>query len=258
MSSHERALKDDVNNVIYQRCQYAYEWCIPFITGKKVLDTGCGLGYGAAYMAHYAKEITGIDYDKETIESDRKQYAEIKNLDFVHGSIPPLPFPDGTFDVVTSYQFIEHIHPRKEFIKECLRVLKPGGKALITTPNIKRSLARNPFHVHEYTFEEMNKEVSLYNNNFVLLGLNANERTRKYYEENGKFVRKILKWDILGLHKILPSKILFIPYNWITSMMRKQLKEQVSDAASITTKDFFIQKDNLDDCWDIYVVAEKN
>src|SRR4029078_320690 len=147
------------------------------------------------------------------------------NLNFVHGSIPPLPFEDATFDVVTSFQFIEHIHPRKEFIKECLRVLKPGGKALITTPNIKRSLARNPFHVHEYTFDEMQKEVSLYNNNFELLGLNANERTRKYYEENGKFVRNILKWDILGLHKILPSKILFIPYNWITSMMRKQLKE---------------------------------
>ncbi len=257
MSSHERALKDEANNVIYQRCQYAYEWCIPIITGKKVLDTGCGLGYGAAYMAQHANEITGIDYDAETIENNKKEYASIKNISFVQGSIPPLPFPDNSFDVVTSFQFIEHIHLRKEFTKECLRVVKPGGKVLITTPNIKRSLARNPFHIHEYTFDEMNKEVSLFTNQFELLGLNANERVRKYYEENGKFVRMILKFDILGLHKILPAKILFVPYNWITSLMRNKLKEQISQTSDISTKDFFLQKNNLDDCWDIFVVAEK-
>jgi hypothetical protein len=136
--------------------------------------------------------------------------------------------------------------------------VKPGGKVLITTPNIKRSLARNPFHVHEYTFDEMNGEVSMYTKNFEMQGLNASERVRKYYEENGKFVRMILKWDVLGLHKILPAKILFIPYNWITSLMRNKLKEQVSQTADISTGDFFLQKKNLDDCWDIFVIAGKN
>jgi ubiquinone/menaquinone biosynthesis C-methylase UbiE len=257
MSSHERALRDEANNVTYQRCQYAYEWCIPYITGKKVLDTGCGLGYGADYMSAYAAEVVGIDYDNETIEQNRKTYADKKNISFVQGSIPPLPFPDNSFDVVTSFQFIEHIHHRKEFIKECLRVVKPGGQVLITTPNIKRSLARNPFHIHEYTFDEMKGEVSIYTKNFETLGLNATERVRRYYEENGKFVRMILKWDILGLHKILPAKILFIPYNWITSLMRNKLKEKVSQTAAITTDDFFLQKENLDDCWDIFVVASK-
>jgi ubiquinone/menaquinone biosynthesis C-methylase UbiE len=255
MSSHERALRDEANNVIYQRCQYAYEWCIPYVKGKKVLDTGCGLGYGAAYMADHAGEITGIDYDSATIEQNKKTYSSIKNLNWVHGAIPPLPFPDATFDVVTSYQFIEHIHPRKEFLKECLRVLKPGGTLLVTTPNIKRSLARNPFHIHEYTFEEMKNEISLFTKNFELQGLNANEIVRKYYEENGKFVRMILKWDIFGLHKILPASVLTRPYNWITSLMRNKLKEQVSQTAGITTKDFFLQKDNLDDCWDIFLIA---
>ena len=91
MSSHERAHHDEANNVTYQRCQYAYEWCIPMITGKKVLDTGCGLGYGAADMAEHASEIVGIDYDAETIEANKKEYAGIKNLSFVQGSIPPLP-----------------------------------------------------------------------------------------------------------------------------------------------------------------------
>jgi hypothetical protein len=111
--------------------------------------------------------------------------------------------------------------------------------------------------VHEYTFDEMTKEVSLFTPKFEMLGLNANEKVRKYYEENGRFVRMILKWDVLGLHKILPAKLLFIPYNWITSLMRRKLQEQVRQTTDITTSDFFLQKHDLDDCWDIYVVAEK-
>ena len=257
MSSHERALQDEANNVTYQRCQYAYEFVKDIIKGKEVLDIGCGLGYGASLMAQSAKKVTGVDYDEDTIQQNKIRLAAINNLDFKRGTVPPLPFPDGSFDVITAFHFIEHIKGRKGFIKDCLRVLKPGGKAIISTPNIKKSLARNPFHVHEYTFDEMKNEVSLYTNKVELLGLNGTERVQKYYEENGKFVRNILKFDILGIHKILPGKVLQIPYNWITSVMRNKLKDKVATTTDITLKDFFLQKNNLDECWDIFVVAGK-
>jgi ubiquinone/menaquinone biosynthesis C-methylase UbiE len=257
MSSHERALNDEANNITYQRCQYAYEWSIPFITGKKVLDTGCGLGYGANFMSGYATEVVGIDYDRETIEQNKKSYSDKKNISFVEGTIPPLPFPDGTFDVVTSYHFIEHLNERKVFIGECIRILKPGGKLLLTTPNTKKSFARNPFHVHEYTFDEISKELNSFTKNIELLGLNGNEQVNKYYDENGKFVRMILKFDFLGLHKILPGKILQLPYNLLTSLMRNRLKEKITEAIHFTSKDFFLQKENLDECWDIFVVGGK-
>jgi ubiquinone/menaquinone biosynthesis C-methylase UbiE len=257
MSSHERAHHDEANNVTYQRCQFAYEFAKPFITGKKVLDVGCGLAYGTALMAGSATSITGIDYDQQTVEDNIKRYHAIKNLDFKQAVIPPLPFPDAGFDVITAFQFIEHIGPRKEFVKECLRVLKPGGSLLVTTPNAKKSLARNPFHVHEYTFDEMQKEVSSLTTKFELRGLNGNERVNKYYEENGKFVRMILRFDILKMHRWLPSALLSKPYNWITSLMRNKLKEKVDQTTDISTKDFFVQNDNLDNCWDIYLIANK-
>lgn len=257
MSSHERALKDDANNVTYQRCQYAYEYVTPLMKDKNVLDVGCGLAYGTALMAASAASIKGIDYDQSTLDDNKDRYAAIKNLSFERVTVPPLPYPDNSFDVVTTFQFIEHIHKRYEFTKECIRVLKPGGKLYITTPNIKRSLARNPFHIHEYTFEEMRKEVGSLTSNFELLGLNGNERVRHYYEENGKFVRSILKWDIFGLHKILPAKLVAAPYNLITSIMRNKLKEKVDTTAGITTADFSLQRDNLDDTWDIYVIVTK-
>lgn len=257
MSSHERAHHDEANNVTYQRCQYAYEFAKPFIAGQKVLDVGCGLAYGTALMAESAASITGLDYDKETIEENRKQYSSIKNLDFSQAIIPPLPMPDNSYDVITSFQFIEHIAPRKEFLKECFRVLKPGGSLLVTTPNAKKSLARNPFHVHEYTFDEMKREVSSMNDLFELKGLNGNEKVNTYYAENGKFVRMILRFDILKMHRWLPSAWLSKPYNWITSLMRNKLKDKVDQTKDITTKDFFLQPENLDECWDIYLIARK-
>ena len=257
MSSHERALKDEANNVTYQRCQYAYEYVTPLIKDKNVLDVGCGLAYGTALMAASAATIKGIDYDQSTLDDNKERYSDIKNISFERVTVPPLPYPDNSFDVITTFQFIEHIHKRYEFMKECIRVLKPGGKLYITTPNTKRSLARNPFHIHEYTFDEMKAEISSLTNNFELLGLNANEKVRNYYEENGKFVRKILKWDVFGLHKILPTKIVAAPYNLITSIMRNKLKDKVEATSGITTADFFLQDNDLDDTWDIYLIVSK-
>jgi ubiquinone/menaquinone biosynthesis C-methylase UbiE len=257
MSSHERAQQDEANNVTYQRCQYAYEFAQSYIAGKKVLDIGCGNGYGTALMAKSAKEIVGLDYDAATVAGNQSTYRSISNISFKQGSIPPIPYDDGSFEVITAFQFIEHIEPRKEFLKECLRVLSPGGTLLVTTPNSKKSLARNPFHVHEYTFNEMQEELSSLGAAFELQGLNGNESVNQYYAENGKFVRMILKWDVFKLHQRLPAGLLTKPYNLITNLMRNKLKDQVSQTTGISTKDFFLQKEDLDACWDIYLIAKK-
>jgi hypothetical protein len=103
----------------------------------------------------------------------------------------------------------------------------------------------------------MKKEVSTLSGNFKLKGLNGNETVNNYYAENGKFVRMILRFDIFKMHRWLPSAWLSKPYNWITSMMRNKLKEKVDQTTNITTKDFFLQDQNLDDCWDIYLIAGK-
>lgn len=259
IADYERPANVDYNNVTYQRCQFAYDhFATPYVAGKKVLDVGCGHGYGTAEMAKHAADITGIDYSKPTVEANNRRYANaFPNLRFLEAKAPPLPFPDESFDVVTSFQFIEHLEERRDFIKEAHRVLRRGGVFLLTTPNVKRSLARNPFHAHEYTFDEMRAEIASAFDSFELFGLAGNEKVEAYYRKNAEWARRVLKWDVLGLHKLLPASLLVKPYNFITNLMRKDLSKRVAETTQITSDDFYLRQTELDATLDIFVVAKK-
>lgn len=257
--TRERPSFEEANNVTVKRCFYAYEFARNYIANKDVADIGCGPAYGSSDMAKYAKSVTGVDYSQETIDDNISQHAAVNNLKFVRSVVPPINLPDASMDVVTAFQFIEHIQDQAGFIKDVFRVLKPGGVFLCTTPNAEMSIARNPFHIHEMTFEEMRKEATTVfgATGIELQGLQGNDKVNTYYEENSKWVRRIMKWDILGIHKILPASLLIKPYNWITTLMRDQLKEKNDATLEIDTKDFYLQKEGLEKTWDIFLIAKK-
>jgi ubiquinone/menaquinone biosynthesis C-methylase UbiE len=257
MFDRERPSFEDSNNVTVKRCFFAYEFAVNYIKNKTTADIGCADGYGTHYLAGFSSHTTGVDYSEVTIQEARKKHASIKNLDFKSGKVPPIPLPDNSMDVITAFQFIEHIQLRPEFMKDVKRVLKPGGVFLCSTPNIKMSIARNPFHVHEYTFDEMNKEASAIFDSIELWGVQGNEKVNKYYEDNAKWAKKILRLDPLGIHKLIPASWLVAPYNFLTTLMRKDLKNQNQDTLAIETTDFFVTQDKLDFTWDIFLIAKK-
>ncbi len=254
----ERPSFEDSNNVTVQRCFFAYEFAESYITGKTAADVGCANGYGTVHLAKFATQITGLDYSTITVENNKKEYADKPNMSFIQCKVPPIALPDESVDVVTAFQFIEHIQDQLGFIKDVKRVLRPGGVFICTTPNASMSIARNPFHVHEYTFAEMKGHMEqVFGSNYELMGLNGNAVVNKYYEDNSRWAKRILRLDPLGLHKLIPASWLIKPYNYLTSKMRKNLKESNSDTLNISTKDFILQKENLDVCWDIFAVARK-
>lgn len=148
--------------LIYVLHTATYDFARPYVAGKEVLDFGCGTGYGTAGLAEVASRITGVDIAPEAVAHAREHYRA-ENLDFrTIGSIEDtdLPFADGSFDVVVSFQVVEHVVAVDRYLAEIRRVLRPGGTFLCVTPDRTLRLFPgqrpwNEFHVTEYAPAEL-------------------------------------------------------------------------------------------------------
>lgn len=144
----------DLFNEHFARYVYARSFC----SGQRVLDTGCGVGYGSAYLANVASLAVGLDNDPKAIQYARSRYGG-SNTTWVVGNCQQLPFSAHTFDVVTSFELIEHLPDADAYLGEVRRVLREGGALLVSTPNRPvyhehLGEARNPFHVREWDHDE--------------------------------------------------------------------------------------------------------
>lgn len=139
---------------------------------KKVLDIACGEGYGSNHIAKFAKEVKGVDISDIDISKAIDKYKK-DNLEFVVGSILDIPFGDKTFDMIVSYETLEHLAEHEVILKEVNRVLKPGGLLIISTPNklnySDKKSYKNPFHVKELYPEEFKLLVGKYFSNIQML-----------------------------------------------------------------------------------------
>ncbi|MGQ9535961.1 MAG: class I SAM-dependent methyltransferase [Actinomycetota bacterium] len=145
-------------NYWFQRHLVAYRFLLPYAAGRRVLDLGCGEGYGTDLLATVAREAVGVDLAPEAVYHARRTYHR-PNLRFLYRDIYDLGLEDGSFDLVCSLQVVEHLHHPDRFMEEARRVLAPGGLCVITTPN--RSILSpgqdrpiNPFHIREYDHRE--------------------------------------------------------------------------------------------------------
>ena len=156
-----------------------YTFAARLARGKRVLDAGCGAGYGSAELAQAADSVIGVDRAAEAIDFARAAYG-LPNLRFEQASCEALPHPGGTFDLVVAFEVIEHLDHWREFLLEARRVLAPAGQLIVSTPNklyyteSRGPTGANPFHVHEFDFEEFRSElhgvfphVSLYLENHI-------------------------------------------------------------------------------------------
>lgn len=131
---------------------HRYVFASRLVAALDVLDAACGEGYGAAWLARSARSVTGLDIDLPTVEAARARYARPR-LSFEAGSVISMPFGDGSFDCVVSFETLEHLAEQREMMAEMRRVLRPGGFLVISTPNrpeySERRDFHNAFHVRE-------------------------------------------------------------------------------------------------------------
>ncbi|OGL39924.1 MAG: hypothetical protein A3C43_06325 [Candidatus Schekmanbacteria bacterium RIFCSPHIGHO2_02_FULL_38_11] len=142
---------------IFYEHLHRYLFAQKLIEGKRILDLGCGEGYGSFLLAMNASLTTGLDLSKEAIQNTKIKYRK-ENLNFIVGSCGYIPFKNNSFDVVVSFEVIEHIEDQVGMIKEVFRILSRDGILVISSPD-KRFFSEkegilNKFHVKELYREE--------------------------------------------------------------------------------------------------------
>ncbi|HUS05373.1 MAG TPA: methyltransferase domain-containing protein [Bryobacteraceae bacterium] len=155
----ERVIPKQVDPNLWNEHVARYAFAARLATGRRVLDAGCGTGYGASELAKTASFASGLDVAADAVEYARTHYPR-RNLAWLHSSCTALPFRDGSFDLVVAFEVIEHLKDWQSLIREARRVLAPGGQFIVSTPNkayygeSRKLSGPNPFHEHEFEYEE--------------------------------------------------------------------------------------------------------
>ena len=154
----ERLIPGQTDPGLFNEHFARYVYARMFAAGRTVLDTGCGVGYGSSYLAECARSVVGLDNDARTIQYARSRYCR-SNTHYIVGDCKSLPFGRGAFELVTSFEVIEHLSEVEAYLAEVRRILEPGGVFLVSTPNrpvyaAHRGPQPNPFHIREWDLLE--------------------------------------------------------------------------------------------------------
>lgn len=221
----------------YSRHLAAYRYAAGLVAGLRVLDAGCGEGFGTQSLAGTAAHVTGYDYSAAAIAECRRLWPR-PDLDFqcVDLSAPPLPGAD--FDAVLSFQVLEHMTDPLAFLRALRSLVTEGGFVLLTTPNRPRTVSENPFHVREYDAGEL---VDLLKNVFghvSVVGMYGNEKVEAFERSRARAVASILRLDPLGLRRLLPRAIVEPAFARLAALVRRRAKAEAPVA--IVPEDFAV------------------
>jgi SAM-dependent methyltransferase len=230
-------------NYWFRRHEVVYRRLAGYCDGRDVLEAGCGEGYGADLIADVARTVVGLDYDELTVAHVRACYPRV---DVRHGNLAALPLADASVDVVVNFQVIEHLWDQPQFVKECARVLRPGGVLLMSTPNrITFSPGRdtpvNPFHTRELNAVELTQ--LLVDGGFTVRSMNGVFHGRRLAGLDAKHDGSIIDAQVKRALADAP---------WP--------QELLADVISVTIDDFDIaaaDEREIDDSLDLVAVAER-
>jgi SAM-dependent methyltransferase len=136
-----------------------YWWASSLVSGKRVLDAGCGTAYGSAILARAgAREVVGVDVAADVLAAVKPRMPRRVRLE--RADVSSLPFTDDRFDVVVCFEVIEHVEDAEATLDEFARVLAQDGVLAISSPNRDVYVPGNPHHRHEFVPDELEDTLS--------------------------------------------------------------------------------------------------
>ncbi len=198
------------------RHEAAYEIARQRIGTGRVLDLGCGSGYGAAGLAASGAVVVALDRVPPDPASRRSRVR------FVRADLGSVPLAPRAFELIASFQVIEHLVDPGPYLDAIARCLAPGGTAILTTPNLLTSDGVNPFHVHEYTAAELEQLLRTRFADVEMHGIAASEPVRRYLEARSRRIRRIVRLDPLRLRDRLPRPLVERLFALFAIVVRRQ------------------------------------
>jgi SAM-dependent methyltransferase len=249
----ERLPGGDVEfGVDMERHLAAYRYAAARAAGRTVLDAGCGEGYGAAFLARHATRVLGVDRDEAiAIASARHRDPRLafRGLDLMQ-----LPSLGERFELVVSFQVIEHLPDPEGFLRALAACTAPGGTLIVTTPNRLMTVSENPYHLREWTAPELRELAAPVLPGARVLGMNASDRVLAYEEERGRQVQRILRLDPLGLRRLVPEAVVRVVFARLARLVRRRVGA-AGALPAVGPDDFTVRDDDLARALDLVLIA---
>jgi SAM-dependent methyltransferase len=213
------------------RHEAAYEIAGANLPSGRVLDLGCGSGYGAAGLAGRGAAVVALDRVAPDPASRRSAAR------FVRADLGAVPLAARAFELVVSFQVIEHLADPGPYLDAIAGLLAPGGTAILTTPNVLTSDGVNPYHVHEYRAEELAELLRTRFGEVEVRGVGASDTVRRVLAARSRRIRRIVRLDPLRLRDRLPRALVERLFALFAVLVRRQGRA-AEGVPEVTTRDF--------------------
>ena len=243
------SVRDMSDNFQYQRRRAIYEYIAQEISGD-VLEISDCYPDGIDLIAPRVRSLTIVSRHACRVDTTRWEHVEFYRL-----THPPFIQASGSFDCIISYHVLVHVRDDFEMIRELHRMLKPGGRLILISPNRRMSLTRNPWYVREYLGDELCNLLRYRFREVDRKGVFGNSRAMTYYEKSRQFVQQLLRHDLLKLHCWLPRVLFRIPYSLYYRMTRRKIFiANRTLTCSLTSSDYYVAPAS-ESCFDWVYIA---
>lgn len=232
----------------------AYTYALELARGRHVLDAGCGEGFGTQRLAEVARSVVGVDYSADAVAAAEGAWRR-SNLSFRQLDLTKPGDEHERFDLVCSFQVLEHMVDPLSFLERLRNRLAPGGTLLLTTPNRLTAFSENPYHVREYAPVELHALLVRVFATVTLLGMHGNAKVQAFDRARGRAVARLLRLDPLGLRRHLPGWLVRRLFAALAVVVRRRVRGQDATTTSIDPSDFEVRPEHVDQAVDLVALC---